>query len=116
VDAALLQWFNQKSTEGTSVSGPMCAQKAKFFMKLWDWKVSSMSLLDGLPDSSNDMVFVKSLYRERDLTHDYTETTTCNMQHAALLHAVCCCLMPHATNLWYVAENWMPHIIARLPE
>jgi hypothetical protein len=31
VDAALLQQFAQKWAEGTSVSGPMCAQKAKFF-------------------------------------------------------------------------------------
>jgi hypothetical protein len=31
VDVALLQWFNQKRAEGTSVSGPMCAQKAKLF-------------------------------------------------------------------------------------
>jgi hypothetical protein len=46
VDVALLQWFNQKQAEGTSVFGPMCAQKAKF-MKLWDWKVSSMPLLNG---------------------------------------------------------------------
>jgi hypothetical protein len=31
VDVALLQWFNQKGAEGTSVCGPICAQKAKFF-------------------------------------------------------------------------------------
>jgi hypothetical protein len=30
VDFALLQWFNHKRVEGTWVSGPMCAQKAKF--------------------------------------------------------------------------------------
>jgi hypothetical protein len=36
VDIALLQQFNEKRAEGTSVSGPMCAQRAKFFMKLWD--------------------------------------------------------------------------------
>jgi hypothetical protein len=30
MDVALLQWFNQKRAEETLVSGPMCAQKAKF--------------------------------------------------------------------------------------
>jgi hypothetical protein len=30
VDFALLQWFNQKRAEGTSVSCPMHAPKAKF--------------------------------------------------------------------------------------
>jgi hypothetical protein len=29
VDPALLQWFNQKQVEGTSASGPTCAQKAR---------------------------------------------------------------------------------------
>jgi hypothetical protein len=31
VDVAVRQWFNQKWAERTPVSGPMCAQKAKFF-------------------------------------------------------------------------------------
>jgi hypothetical protein len=30
-DTALLQWFNQKHAEGTSVCGPMCAKKGKCF-------------------------------------------------------------------------------------
>jgi hypothetical protein len=30
LDAALLQWFNQKLAEEMSVSGLMCAHKAKF--------------------------------------------------------------------------------------
>jgi hypothetical protein len=23
--------------------------------------------------------------------------------------------MPHATNLWHAAENWMPHVVAGFP-
>jgi hypothetical protein len=47
VDVTVLQWFNQKKAEGTPHSGPICAQIATFFMKLLDWKVSSVSPLDG---------------------------------------------------------------------
>jgi hypothetical protein len=31
VDVVFLQWFNEKQAQGTSVSGSMCAEKAKFF-------------------------------------------------------------------------------------
>jgi hypothetical protein len=46
VDVALLQWFKQKQTEGTSVSGPMCAQKAKFFHEALGLEGELMPLLD----------------------------------------------------------------------
>lgn len=36
VGFALLQWFNQKWAEGTSVSGPMCARNPSF---LWSFGI-----------------------------------------------------------------------------
>jgi hypothetical protein len=56
--------------EGTPLSHPICAQTAKFFMKLRDWKVNPMSPLDSWPDSRNNMLFVKLLYREREIAND----------------------------------------------
>jgi hypothetical protein len=45
---------------------PCVHRRSSFFIKLWDWMVSSMPLLDGSPDSSNYMIFVKLLFRNRD--------------------------------------------------
>jgi hypothetical protein len=46
---------------------PCVHRKPSFFMILWDWEVSKMPLLNGCLDSSNDVVFMKLLYGERDL-------------------------------------------------
>jgi hypothetical protein len=45
---------------------PCVHRKPRIFMKLWDWKSSSMPPLDGRPDSSNNTELVKLLYRETD--------------------------------------------------
>jgi hypothetical protein len=36
VDVTRFQWFNKMQGEGTPLSHPICAQTAKFFMKLRD--------------------------------------------------------------------------------
>jgi hypothetical protein len=49
VDVALLQWFNQKLAEGTLISGPMCAQKAKFLHETLDLESEFNASIGWLP-------------------------------------------------------------------
>jgi hypothetical protein len=61
VGVALLQWFNQKQAEGTSVFDPLYAQKAEFFHKALGLEGEFIASIGWLTRFKQSMVLMKML-------------------------------------------------------
>jgi predicted P-loop ATPase len=60
VDVALVMWFDQDQVEGTMVSGPKCAQKAKFLHEVLGTKRYVQSLCC-MPDQTEVTIIYQQI-------------------------------------------------------